>query len=167
MKAIYAGSFDPPTNGHQWMIDESMKLFNNQLIVAIGINPEKKSLFSVEERKKMLKDMIEYKHGLVMPVIDSFEYEYLISYAKRIGATHLVRGIRSVSDFEYEQAMRHINNDMNSDITTVFLIPPRDLSEVSSSLVKGLVGPTGWRDVVKKYVPEPVYNKFIERFGKG
>ena len=164
-KAIYAGSFDPPTNGHRWVINEARKLFG-QVIVAIGINPDKKPMFTVDERKKMLKDTIEYDHGYVMPFIDSFEGEYLINYAKRMGATHLIRGVRSASDFEFEQGMRHVNNDLDPDITTVFLIPPRDLSEVSSSLVKGLIGPIGWRETIKKWVPDPVHDKFIERFGE-
>jgi len=159
MKAIYAGSFDPPTLGHDWMIEEARGMFGS-LIVAVGINAAKKTMFTVEERIKMLKDMYGDK-----VIVDSFEGEFLIHYAIRKQAYYLVRGIRSVTDFEYEQGMRHINNDINSEITTVFLMPPRNLSEVSSSLVKGLIGPTGWRDVIKRYVPDIVYQKFIDRFG--
>ena len=80
-----------------------------------------------------------------------------------IGATHILRGIRSESDYEYERTMRNINGDLDSAICTVFLMPPRDIAEVSSSMVKGLVGPKGWQKVVRKYVPEPVYRQFLKR----
>ena len=161
--AVYAGSFDPPTNGHLWVIQEAVKLFGG-VVVAVGINPDKKSLFSLEDRKQMLKEMCA---GYDNVTIDSFEGDYLINYTVRINATHILRGIRNESDYEYERMMRHVNYDLNPDISTVFLMPPREMAELSSSLVKGLVGPNGWRDIVCQYVPVSVYKRFIERFGKG
>jgi pantetheine-phosphate adenylyltransferase/8-oxo-dGTP diphosphatase len=74
----------------------------------------------------------------------------------------VLRGIRSESDYEYERTMRHINSDLDRNICSVFLMPPRDIAEVSSSMVKGLVGPDGWQEVVRKYVPEPVYRRLLE-----
>src|SRR5882672_5473457 len=88
--------------------------------------------------------------------VASFSNRYLIHYAQLIGATHILRGIRSESDYEFERTMRNINGDLNSEICTVFLMPPRGIAEVSSSMVKGLVGPKGWQRVVRKYVPAPV-----------
>ncbi|HTR43891.1 MAG TPA: hypothetical protein VMH87_19950, partial [Pseudomonadales bacterium] len=79
-----------------------------------------------------------------------------------IGATHILRGIRSESDYEYERTMRNINGDMDPQICSIFLMPPRDIAEVSSSMVKGLAGPKGWQKVVRKYVPSPVYRRFQE-----
>ncbi len=94
--------------------------------------------------------------------VTSFSNLYLIDYAQKIGATHILRGIRSESDYEYERTMRNINGDLDSGICTVFLMPPRNIAEVSSSMVKGLVGPKGWKRVVRKYVPEPVYRHLIK-----
>ena len=89
----------------------------------------------------------------------SFANRYLIDFAQSLGATHVLRGIRSESDYEYERTMRYINGDLDGHICTVFLMPPRDIAEVSSSMVKGLVGPQGWEKVVQKYVPDPVYQR--------
>lgn len=71
----------------------------------------------------------------------------------------MLRGIRTESDYEYERTMRNINSDLNSGITTVFLMPPRGIAEVSSSMVKGLIGPEGWETIVRRYLPEPVFEK--------
>lgn len=170
-KAIYAGSFDPPTYGHLWMIEEAAKLFD-EVIVAIGINAAKKTMFTIDERKKMLRDMIKDRelnsgHYNDRITVDAFEGMYLIKYAGMSNASHLIRGIRNTSDFEYEQSMRHVNEDMcKSCITTIFLMPPKRLSDISSSLIKGLIGPMGWQSTINNYVPDCVYQKLIERFDK-
>jgi len=158
-RAVYAGSFDPPTNGHLWMIKEGTRLFD-ELVVAIGINPEKKSTFSIEERCGMLKGIIrKYPNTRV----DKYENQFLVNYASSIGVGYILRGIRTERDFGYERDMRYVNSDQNPDITTVFLTPPREIAETSSSLVKGLVGPDGWEEVVEGYVPRNVYNKFLQK----
>ena len=87
---------------------------------------------------------------------------YLIDFARERGAHFVLRGIRTESDYEYERAMRNINGDLAPGVTTVFLMPPREIAEVSSSLVKSLVGPAGWEDVVRKYVPDAVHAKLVE-----
>jgi pantetheine-phosphate adenylyltransferase len=155
---VYAGSFDPLTIGHLWMIEQGVSLFD-RLVVAIGTNPEKKYTFTVEERLAMLRESTSEFPNLSLA---SFSNRYLIHYAQSLGATHILRGIRSESDYEYERTIRHINGDLDSVICTVFLMPPRGIAEVSSSMVKDLVGPVGWKRVVRKYVPEPVYRRFIE-----
>ena len=155
---VYAGSFDPLTIGHLWMIEQGVRLFD-RLIVAVGINPEKRYSFSLEERLRMLHESLGAYRGLS---ITSFSNLYLIDYAQSVRATHVLRGIRSESDYEYERSMRNINGDLDSTICSVFLMPPRDIAEVSSSMVKGLVGPKGWQKVVRKYVPEPVYRRFAK-----
>jgi len=94
--------------------------------------------------------------------VASFSNRYLIDYAQSVGATHVLRGIRSESDYEFERTMRNINGDLDAAICSVFLMPPRGIVEVSSSMVKGLVGPKGWRKVVRKYVPEPVYRRLLK-----
>ncbi|MDK4679765.1 pantetheine-phosphate adenylyltransferase [Kingella negevensis] len=156
-RAVYAGSFDPPTNGHLWMITEAQQLFD-ELIVAIGVNPDKKSSYTVAERMAFLQDMVAPFDNVR---VASFEYEFLVNYAHDVGATFIVRGIRSATDYEYERAIRYINADLQPSIQTVFLMPPREIAEISSTMVKGLVGPKGWRDIVHRYVPDPVYQKIL------
>ena len=80
-----------------------------------------------------------------------------VTAATEIGASYILRGIRSAPDYEYERGMRHMNAELNGEITTIFLMPPRELSELSSSMVKGLVGPEGWEEHVQKLVPAPVF----------
>lgn len=162
--AVYAGSFDPLTVGHLWMIEEGVRLFG-RLTVAIGINPAKRSTFTLERRLEMLRASTKHLRGIQ---ISSFGNQYLIDYAKAIGATHILRGVRSPSDYDYERVMRNINGDLDASITTVFLMPPRDIAEVSSSMVRGLIGPKGWKTVVRKYVPASVYSRLVETFdGRG
>ena len=155
---VYAGSFDPLTIGHLWMIEQGVRLFD-RLIVGVGVNPEKRYTFTLEERLSMLGESLKQYRNLS---ITSFSNRYLIDYAQSVQATHILRGIRSESDYEYERTMRNINGDLDPAICSVFLMPPRDIAEVSSSMVKGLVGPKGWQKVVRKYVPEPVYRRFVK-----
>jgi pantetheine-phosphate adenylyltransferase len=156
--AVYAGSFDPLTVGHLWMIEQGVALFD-ELVVAVGINPEKRYTFTLEDRLAMLRQALRPFPNLS---VTSFSNSYLINYAQEIGATHILRGIRSGADYEYERTMRNINGDLDPDICTAFLMPPRPIAEVSSSMVKGLIGPKGWRRVVRKYVPEPVYQFILK-----
>jgi len=156
-KAVYAGSFDPPTNGHVYMIREGARLFD-ELVVAVGVNPGKHTTFDVDTRLALLREITA---GLPNVVIDSFQHKYLVSYAADQGAQFILRGLRNAQDFEYERTMRMVNADMQPGISTVFLITPRALAETSSSFVKSLVGPDGWEDVVKTFVPEPVMRQLL------
>ena len=153
--AVYAGSFDPPTNGHLWMIEHGLELFDH-LYVAIGSNPSKSYTFSVQERMEMLKASLPSCERLT---ISHFDNRYLVDYAQEVGAKYILRGIRNQNDYEYERVMRHINGDMAPDIATTILMPPRSFSEISSSIVKGLIGPDGWQDIVRRYVPQPVFEQ--------
>lgn len=157
-RAVYAGSFDPVTNGHLWMIEQGVKLFD-ELVVAIGDNPDKRYTFSSEERLQMLRESTLHLPHLRL---ESFENRFLVNYAQSIGANYILRGVRTASDYEFERTMRYINGDLVGSIETVLLIPPREIAEVSSTMVKGLVGPQGWQDVVRKYVPAPVYQRLLD-----
>jgi pantetheine-phosphate adenylyltransferase len=159
--AVYAGSFDPPTNGHLWMIERGLEMFD-RLIVAIGSNPSKSYSFCVEERLDLLRASTGMSDRLT---IAHFDNRYLVDYAKKMQAKYVLRGIRSPNDYEYERVMRQINADMAPDIITVFLMPPRDMAELSSSMIKSLTGPTGWEETVRRYVPEPVFKALAARGG--
>lgn len=156
--AVYAGTFDPLTVGHLWMIDQGSRLFD-KLVVAIGVNPDKRTMFSPQERLEMLNDLIRKFPNVVGEL---FVNQYLINYARNIDARYILRGIRNESDYTYERGMRNINGDLAPEITTVFLSPPREIVEISSSMVKGLVGPEGWEKIVQKYVPQSVFQKLKE-----
>jgi len=159
-KGVYAASFDPVTNGHLWVIEQAARLFDH-LVVAIGVNPDKSYTFSMGDRLDFLGETTNQFDNVT---VTSYEYQFLVNYARSIEAEYIVRGIRTQADYEYERGMRYINSDLDENITTIFLMPPREIAEISSSFVKGLVGPEGWRDVVKRYVPDAVYEKFLEQF---
>lgn len=162
-RAVYAGSFDPITLGHLWMINEGRRVFD-ELIVAIGINPDKKYAFPLSERLEMLR---EATSQFLNVKVSSYENMFLVNYAKQVQASFILRGIRNEQDYSYERGMRYVNTELNGDMTTVFLIPPRELVEVSSSFVKGLVGPDGWEEILSKYVPQAVHRRFVERSKHG
>src|SRR5215471_760793 len=105
--AVYAGSFDPLTVGHLWMIEQGVALFD-ELVVAVGINPDKRYTFALEDRLKMLRESLRPFRNLS---VTSFSNSYLIDYAQQIGSCHILRGIRSESDYEFEWTMRNINGD--------------------------------------------------------
>lgn len=161
-RAVYAGSFDPITNGHLWMIEQGCRLFD-ELVVAIGVNPDKKYLFPLAERETMLREVASRCPNVT---VATFENLFLVHYARQIEAGYILRGVRNEQDYQYERGMRYVNAEFDDSVKTVFLIPPRDLVEVSSSFVKGLVGPNNWEPMVQKYVPEPVYSAFLARFQK-
>lgn len=160
--AVYAGSFDPLTNGHLWMIRQGAKMFD-ELIVALGDNPDKHYTFSHDERIEMLRvalsDMPEVR-------IAAFQNRFLVDFAREHEVSFMLRGIRSTQDYEYERVMRHINADMAPQICTVFLMPPRESAELSSSMVKGLIGPDGWESQVSRYVPANVFEMLKKRYSK-
>jgi pantetheine-phosphate adenylyltransferase len=156
-RAVYAGSFDPITNGHLWMVEQGSRLFD-ELIVALGVNPDKRALFLVEERLAMIREAVA---GYRNVTVSSFENLFLVRYARRVGAGAILRGIRNEEDYGYERGMRYVNEEIEPGIVTVFLMPPREYAEISSSFVKGLVGPEGWETLVPNYVPPGVMRRFL------
>ena len=127
--AIYPGSFDPITNGHLDILNRALEIFD-KVIVLVAINPNKKSRFSVEERVAMIKEAINN------PNIEVDSYEGLtVEYAKKHGAKHLIRGLRAVTDFEYEFQLATANDFIDSSIDTVFLMSKNDKSFINSSMI--------------------------------
>jgi len=139
--AIYPGSFDPPTKGHLDLIARGSRIFD-ELVVAILRNPEKTPLFTVEERKEMIELLTSgYKNVRV----DTFE-GLTVDYATRLRATAVLRGIRAISDYEYELQMALMNRKLQPSLETVFMMPAEHYSYVSSRLVREIAamgGPVG------------------------
>ncbi len=129
--AIYPGSFDPPTNGHLDLIERGSKIFD-KLIVAIVRNPEKDPLFTLEERRVMLEALTRRWKNVS---VDSFE-GLLVDYARRTRAQALLRGIRAISDYEYELQMALMNRKLEPRMETVFMMPAEKYSYLSSRLIK-------------------------------
>jgi len=156
---VYAGSFDPPTVGHEHAIRYCAEIAT-KLYVAVGVNPDKKSTFSVQERLNMLRDLTS---DLPNVEVTQFLGEYLVDYAQSIGANCIFRGVRNSEDFEYENRMFHFNAKRAPQIQTWFLPAPIEMVDVSSSFVKGLVGPNGWEDAVRDLLPPSVYPRFVAK----
>ena len=134
-RAIYPGSFDPVTNGHLDIIERGCKLFD-EIIISILVNPEKKPFFTIEERLDMLADVVaDISKGGCTVRIDSFG-GLLVNYAVAQKANAIVRGIRAISDYEYELQMALMNRRLQPGIETVFMMPAETYSYVSSRLVK-------------------------------
>jgi len=156
--AIYPGSFDPMTNGHLDMIKRGLRMFD-ELIVLIAFNPHKSFLFSVPERIDLITRVI---NGLDRVTVDSYS-GLLVDYAKNAGATAVLRGLRAVSDFEYEFQMALINRRLNRDVETVFLMTSYRWFYTSSKLIKEAASLGG---SVKGLVPDLVFEKLQEKFNK-
>jgi pantetheine-phosphate adenylyltransferase len=129
--AVFPGSFDPITNGHLDIVNRGLVLFDH-VRMAILVNPEKRPLFSVEERVAIIR---EAYRGNRRVEVDTFS-GLLVDYAQRVGASVIIRGIRAISDFEYEFQMALMNRRLNPEIETVFMMPAESYSYVSSRLVK-------------------------------
>ncbi|MEO8210278.1 MAG: pantetheine-phosphate adenylyltransferase [bacterium] len=154
--SIYPGTFDPVTNGHLDIIQRASGLFDT-VIVALAINPDKTPLFSAEERKDMIRKVTS---GLDNIEVDSFE-GLLVRYAEKKNAEVIVRGLRAISDFEYEFQMSLTNRKLSPEINTIFLMPNEKYSYLNSSLVRELAS---YDSNVEEFVPEYVLKKLKEKF---
>jgi pantetheine-phosphate adenylyltransferase len=132
--AIYPGSFDPLTNGHVDIIRRGARLFD-RIVIGVLINLEKAPLFTVPERVAIAREVF---HGLGNVEVDTFD-GLLVDYARRKGASVIVRGLRAISDFEYEMQMALMNRRLNPEVETVFMMPAEPYTYVSSRLVKEIV----------------------------
>lgn len=159
---VYAGSFDPPTNGHIDIIKRALKMFD-KVVVAIAKNPEKKTEFSLEERMEMLKEITKDMKNVE---IDSFD-GLLIDYLAKKNANVIIRGLRAVSDFEYEFQLALMNRRLGKDVETVFLIPDENYTYLSSSIVKEIAKYGGdISTLVDSYVGEKLKEKYLNFFKK-
>lgn len=156
VKAIYPGTFDPITNGHIDILLRSLRLFDH-IVIGIGPNPKKAALFSLEERMSMIQDSVK---GISRISVEAFD-GLLVDFAKRHNAKVIIRGLRAVSDFEYEFQMALMNRKLDSEIETVFLMPSEEYSYLTSSIVK-VVGSLGGD--ISTLVPDHVHKMLKEKF---
>ena len=153
--AIYPGSFDPLTMGHVDIIQRGSKLFE-RIVVAVLINADKSPLFSVHERVEIAREVFRDRTNVEVDTFDGL----LVDYARRRQANVIVRGLRAVSDFEYEMQMALMNRRLNTEVETVFMMPAEPYTYVSSRLVKEVVALGG---SVKGIVPEIVERRLREK----
>lgn len=155
-KVIYPGTFDPLTYGHLDIIKRAVELFD-EVIVTVAINQAKNPLFSTKERVKMLKESLK---DFEKVTVDSFD-GLLVNHAKQVGATGIIRGLRQISDFEYEFQMALMNRKLAEDISTVFLMPHEKYTYLNSTVIRNLASlHADVSDFVPPNVDEALKKKF-------
>ncbi|MFQ5456295.1 MAG: pantetheine-phosphate adenylyltransferase [Nitrospirota bacterium] len=156
---VYPGTFDPITNGHIDLIERSLRIFD-KVIVAVAPNPRKSPLFDLTERLEMIKEGVNNLKNVEIGAFDSL----LVDYIKRQGAIAIIRGLRAVSDFEFEFQMALMNRKLDSTIETVFLVPSEKYSYLTSSIVKEVSSYCGdIRDLVPSVVIKRIEKKNKEK----
>ena len=155
--AVYPGSFDPITRGHADIVERSLR-FADRVIVAVAVNAAKQPLFSVDERLALIRRAVSH------PSVEVRSFDgLLVDFARRAGATMIVRGLRAVSDFEYEFQMALMNRNLEPTFETIFLVPAFDLTYLSSSLVREVARYGG---DVSQLVHPAVFKALKQKFGK-
>lgn len=156
--AVYPGSFDPITNGHLDIIQRGLKSFDT-VIVAVAKNSSKNNLFSLEERMEMIRAAVNNDVRVQVDIIDGLLIEYVASKKAQV----ILRGLRAVSDFEYEFQLAQLNRTMHDQIETLFLMTSLRYAYLSSSIVKEIASFNG---PVTEYVPPAVEQKLLEKFSR-
>ncbi len=154
--AVYPGSFDPITNGHVDIIERALEIFD-RLIVAVAYNPNKRALFSVEERLEMIRIVLKNDPRIIMASFDGL----LVNFVKEQGANVIIRGLRAVSDFEYEFQMTLMNRKLNRKVDTMFLMTGYKWFYTSSQIIKEAASLGG---SVRGLVPEIVHQRLKDKF---
>ncbi len=155
--AVYPGSFDPITNGHLSLIQRSLQMFD-ELIVAVAINPDKKPLFTIQERLDMIRETVK---GMDNIEVDSFQ-GLLVDYACSKNSNVIVRGVRALSDFEYEFQLALMNRRLNRNVQSVFLMTDYKWFYISSTIIKQAAQLGG---SIEGLVPPIVCRRLKEKFG--
>jgi pantetheine-phosphate adenylyltransferase len=156
--AVYPGTFDPVTNGHVDLVERSLRIFD-EVIVAVAENPKKKPLFSLKERIAMFRQVTT---GYDRVAIEGFD-GLLVDYVRKKNAVAIIRGLRAVSDFEYEMQMALMNRRLDNTIETVFMMPNEEYSFITSTIVKEAASYGG---DVSSLVPRIVVQKLRKKFGR-
>ena len=133
-KAVFPGSFDPITTGHVDLVRRALPLFD-EIIIAIGINSQKQTLFEVEERKKWIENVFADEPRIRVDVFEGLT----VHFCKKVGAHYLIRGLRNASDFDYEKTISQLNHIVGDQVETVFLISRPEFSHISSTIVREII----------------------------
>jgi pantetheine-phosphate adenylyltransferase len=156
--AIYPGSFDPFTRGHLNIIERGVKVFD-KVVVAVAHNTLKKTIFTLDERVQILKTIFDGRTDVEVDYFDGL----LVDYAQKLGTNVVLRGMRTVSDFEYELQMALANKTLNAELETVFMVTDSEFSHISSSVIKEIVTLKG---SATHMIPEIVEEKLREKLIK-
>jgi len=156
--AAYSGTFDPITFGHTDIIQRAARMFP-RMIVAVGLNPAKNPRFSIEERVELIRASVKAFKNVEVKPFDGL----IVDFARENGVSVLVRGVRTVGDFDYEKQMAVMNRDLYPKLDTVMLVPSPEHAHLSSSLVREIASLGA---PIEKFVPGPVVPLLRERFGK-
>ena len=154
--AIYPGTFDPITNGHLDLVARASRLFQ-KVIVAIAVNAGKSPLFSLQERVELAKEAVSGHANVTVIGFDNL----LVDCAREQGARVILRGLRAVSDFEYEFQMAVMNRNLAPELETLFLTPPEQYTFISSSVIKAIAELNG---DISTFVPDCVHQELIKKF---
>ena len=156
--AIYPGTFDPITNGHLDLIERANRIFD-EVIIGVALSQKKKTLFTMEERLKMITSAVKrYKRVKVM----AFE-GLLVDFVEKNNGIAILRGLRAISDYEYELQMAHMNRRLKTDIETVFMMPSEEYSFLTSSIIKEVASFSG---SLNGLVPKNVKNELKKKFAR-
>ncbi|MDZ4789403.1 MAG: pantetheine-phosphate adenylyltransferase [Blastochloris sp.] len=158
-RAIYPGSFDPITNGHLDVAERALRLFD-EVIIAVALNEGKQPLFSMEERVALVQASLKNIQGNERVRVTFFD-SLLVNYAQELGAVAIIRGLRAVSDFEFEFQLALMNRKLNSEIETIFLMPKDNYTYLSSRIIKEIARLHG---SIEGFVPEAVMKAIAIKF---
>jgi len=146
--AIFPGSFDPITKGHEDIIKRALPLFD-KVIVAIGVNSNKKYMFSLEERMQWIRQTFNFEDRIV---VDHYE-GLTVNYCRKVGATYIIRGVRNAEDFQFESSISQMNKELAPEVDTLFFVTSPELSAYSSTIVRDILKNGG---DVTKFIPNSI-----------
>jgi pantetheine-phosphate adenylyltransferase len=146
--AVFPGSFDPITKGHEDMIKRALPLFD-KIVVAIGVNADKKYMFSLEERKSWIRQTFAFEEKVE---VDTFQ-GLTVNYCRQVGANFLLRGLRNAEDFQFEKSIAQMNRELAPDVDTIFLVTNPEFAAYSSTIVRDIVRNEG---DVSKFIPNAI-----------
>jgi pantetheine-phosphate adenylyltransferase len=155
-RVIYPGTFDPVTNGHIDIVKRAIDLFD-EVVVTVAKNPVKTSLFTVEERVEMLRKSLDVYPNVIVDWFDGL----VVDHAKQVGAVGIIRGLRAISDFEYEFQMALMNRKLSSGLKTIFLMPHEKYTYLNSTIIRNLAQ---FKGDISEFVPEAVEKKIRAKF---
>lgn len=153
--AVFPGSFDPFTVGHESVLRRALPIFD-KIIVMIGVNNAKNYLFSIENRKRMIEEVFYDEPRICVEIYDGLT----VNFCKKAGATHILRGLRTAADFEYERAIAQVNKKMHQNIETIFILTLPEHTPINSSVVRDILKHNG---DISMFIPEKINIKnFLE-----